>query len=221
MSPFDHIWWLASRSAGLVAFALAAFSVILGLTMSTSLDRRKYAARKVLHEQAALACMVAIGLHGALLLGDRWLRPGVVGVLVPFAMPYRSPWTGFGILAAYLAALLGLSFYARARIGPRRWRSLHRLTPVVYVLAVVHMLGAGADRATLGLRLAVVGTAVPIAALLAIRLFAVPARRTPTRPRRLPGPHDVTSTAWSTATDRSHGATKGHSKPMPQASRSY
>jgi sulfoxide reductase heme-binding subunit YedZ len=207
MSPADHMWWLASRSAGLVAFGLAAFSVIVGLTMSTSLERRKYAARKVLHEQAALACMVAIALHGVLLLGDRWLHPGVVGVLVPFAMPYRSPWTGFGILAAYLAALLGLSFYARGRIGPRRWRSLHRLIPLVYVLAVVHMLGAGADRATLGLRLAVVGTAVPIAALLAIRLLAVPARRRPVRsrpevPTRLPRPHDVTSTQWSTATDR-------------------
>ena len=79
-----------------------------------------------------------------------------------------------------------------------RLSARHRLTPVVYVLAVVHMLGAGADRATLGLRLAVVGTAVPIAALLAIRLFAVPARRAPVRPRR---PHDVTSTQWSTAMD--------------------
>jgi sulfoxide reductase heme-binding subunit YedZ len=167
---FHHLWWLASRSAGLVAFGLAAFSVILGLTMSTGMSVRKRAARRDLHEQVALASLAALALHGLFLFGDRWLRPGIVGLLVPFTMPYRTPFTGLGILAGYVAVILGLTYYLRGRIGPRRWRSLHRLTPLVYVLAAVHALGAGADRGTLGLRLAVIGTAVPIVALLVVRI---------------------------------------------------
>jgi sulfoxide reductase heme-binding subunit YedZ len=181
--PFHHLWWLASRSAGMVALGLVAFSVILGLSMSTSTRRDGYAWRKDLHEQAALVALGAVGLHGALLLGDRWLRPGLVGILVPFATPYRSLWTGLGILAGYVALLLGLSYYARRQIGARRWRSLHRLTPVVYVLAVVHALGAGADAGTPAMRLFVLATAVPIAGLLAVRIAG---SRTKPRSSRAP-----------------------------------
>jgi methionine sulfoxide reductase heme-binding subunit len=169
--PFDYVWWLGARSAGLVAFCLAAASVIVGLSMSASMQRRRYAASKDLHEQLALGSIVAVAVHGAMLFADRWLRPGLLGVLVPFAAPYRPLWTGLGVIAAYLAALLGLTYYARGLIGARRWRKLHRFTPVIYVLAAAHMLGAGSDRGTVGLRLLVLGTAVPIGALLGVRLL--------------------------------------------------
>ncbi len=187
--PLHYMWWLGARSAGLVAFGLAAASVIVGLSMSTSSQRRRYSARKGLHEQLAVGAMVAIVVHGTLLLADRWLRPGLVGVLVPFAAPYRPLWTGLGVIAAYLVALLGLSYYARGLIGVRRWRKLHRFTPVIYVLAAAHMLGAGSDRGTLGLRLAVLATAVPIGALLGVRI--TDASRAPRRaPARIARPAD-------------------------------
>jgi sulfoxide reductase heme-binding subunit YedZ len=173
--PFQYVWWLGARSAGLVAFALAAGSVIVGLSMSTSKStpkgRRRYAASKDLHEQLALGAIVALAIHGAMLFADRWLRPGLLGVLVPFAAPYRPFWTGLGVIAAYFAAVLGLTYYARGLIGTRRWRKLHRLTPVIYVLAAAHMLGAGSDRGTIGVRLLVLGTATPIGALLGVRLL--------------------------------------------------
>lgn len=50
-----------------------------------------------------------------------------------------------GIIAGYLAAIFGLSFYVRRRIGPRLWRRVHRLVIIVYVLALAHVLGAGTD----------------------------------------------------------------------------
>ena len=64
---------------------------------------------------------------------------------VPFAMGFRPLFTGLGVVGGYLAALLGLSFYARKRIGARLWRKAHRATVVVYVLGLVHALGAGTD----------------------------------------------------------------------------
>ena len=60
-------------------------------------------------------------------------------------MDHEPLFTGLGIIAGYLAALLGLSFYVRRRIGAKRWRTLHRCTVLVYVLGVVHTLGAGTD----------------------------------------------------------------------------
>lgn len=104
------------------------------------------------------------------LLGDRWLHPGLAGVTVPFALGYRRAFTGLGVVAAYLAAALGLSFHIRRRIGPRRWRQAHRATVVVYVLAVVHALGAGTDGGAPWLTGFAAGSAALVAALLGVRV---------------------------------------------------
>ncbi len=90
-------------------------------------------------------------------------------------MSYRTVFTALGIAGGYLAAALGLSFYARRRIGARLWRKLHRLTVVVYVLALVHTIGAGTDAGTPWLRTFMVATAVPVGLLFLARL--VPRRR--------------------------------------------
>ena len=63
-------------------------------------------------------------------------------------MDHEPVFTGLGIIGGYLAAILGLTFYVRRRIGTRRWRNLHRLTPLVYVLGVTHTLGSGSDAGT-------------------------------------------------------------------------
>ena len=144
----EYAWWLASRASGLVALALITLSVILGLAMAGRVSRHRPGPARVLpavHEHAALAGLIAIAVHGLTLLGDRWLAPGPVGIAVPFAMDYRPLWTGLGITSGYIAAALGLSFYARKRIGTKRWRRLHKLTILVYVLSVAHTLGAGTD----------------------------------------------------------------------------
>jgi sulfoxide reductase heme-binding subunit YedZ len=145
--PMEYGWWLASRASGIVALALITASVTLGLWMAARVVRRPGLppVLAAIHEHTALAGLIAIAVHGLTLLGDRWLHPGPVGIVVPFAMDYRPVWTGLGIIAGYLAAALGLSYYARRRIGTRRWRSLHRLTILVYVLGVAHTLGAGTD----------------------------------------------------------------------------
>ena len=180
MSPdvVSHGWWLASRSAGIVAMLAVTASVVLGLLMAN----RLVPARRVrgLHEQTALVGLVAIGVHALTLLGDPWLHPGPAGIAVPFSMAYRPLWTGLGIVAGWLAAALGLSFYARRRIGPARWRKLHRLTAVVYVMALVHALGAGTDAATAWLRGGLLASAIPVVALLGLRLAGPPRRRATT-----------------------------------------
>jgi sulfoxide reductase heme-binding subunit YedZ len=169
--PAKYVWWLASRSAGIVALILVSASVLIGLTMASKLIRRRGAARALLrvHEQTALAGLGALAVHGLTLLGDDWLRPGLSGVAVPFAMSYRPFYTGLGIVAAYLAALLGLSFYARKRIGARLWRKAHRATVLVWALGVIHALGAGTDAGSVWLRAIVLAPLPPIAALFAYR----------------------------------------------------
>src|SRR4051812_9827909 len=164
--PLHYGWWLASRASGIVGLVLVACAVGLGLaTASGAVPRTALRRTRRLHEHLALVGLAAIATHALTLLGDRWLHPGAVGVAVPFAMSYRPVPTGLGVIAAYAAAVLGLSFYVRRRLGPPRWRKLHRLTIVVFALAVVHAAAAGTDTPTPWLRGLLVTSAVPVAAL--------------------------------------------------------
>jgi sulfoxide reductase heme-binding subunit YedZ len=170
-----HEWWLASRAAGLVAMVLVSVSVGLGLANAARLlPPRGRRALVAVHEQTALAALVSIAAHGLLLLPDRWLHPGAAGIAVPFAIAYRPAATALGIVAGYAAALLGLSFYARRRIGPRLWRRLHVATLGVYGLGLAHTLTAGTDSGTPWLRALLAITAAPVLVLLALRLARRP-----------------------------------------------
>lgn len=175
----DHLWWLVSRASGIVAILLVTVSVGIGLVMAGKVMRRPGLARKLVavHEQTALAGLIAISVHGLALLGDPFLHPGVKGIAVPFAIGYRSVFTGLGIVAGYLAALLGLSFYVRRTIGPGLWRKLHRATVLVYLLGVIHTLGAGTDAGSAWLQIGLLATGIPVVGLFAVRVLRRPARR--------------------------------------------
>jgi sulfoxide reductase heme-binding subunit YedZ len=179
-APLEYGWWLASRASGLVALVCVTVSVIVGLSMAGRAFRRPGVNRVLLavHEQASLAGLVAIAVHGITLLGDAWLKPGIVGIAVPFAGEYRPLWTGLGILGGWLAAALGLSFYARRRIGVKVWRKLHRAAIVAYVLSVAHTVGAGTDAGAGWMRAGVLATSLTVLFLLLVRVL----------PRRLDAP---------------------------------
>ena len=182
IDPTRYIWWLTSRSAGVVALGLVSLSVLLGLTMATKIMSRPGLGKKLasLHEHAALLALATMAIHGATLLGDKWLHAGVRGLVVPFTMGYRPLWTGLGMVGAYLAALLGLSFYVRRRIGTKLWRRLHRATVLVWMLGVAHTIGAGSDTGSVWLRMFMIITGAPIVFLTLVRYF----ERRPARPAR-------------------------------------
>ncbi len=162
--PMEFGWWLASRASGIVALVLIAASVTIGLGMAAKAFQKPGLPRVLIavHEHAALAALVAIAVHGLTLLGDAWLNPGPLGIAVPFVIDHEPVFTGLGIIGGYLAAILGLTFYIRRRVGTRRWRNLHRLTPLVYVLGVVHALGSGTDAGTPWMAAILIATGTPI-----------------------------------------------------------
>jgi sulfoxide reductase heme-binding subunit YedZ len=143
----QQVFWLASRATGIIAMIFLAVSVALGLAMAGRLSRRPLlpATLRHFHESLTLVTLALIVAHGGLLLFDSWLRPGLVGITLPLSLHYRPVFTGIGIIAGWLAALLGLSFYFRKRIGVKTWRFMHRFTIIVYLLALGHVLGSGTD----------------------------------------------------------------------------
>jgi methionine sulfoxide reductase heme-binding subunit len=177
--PTHQLFWFASRAVGIVALIALAISVALGLAMSGRLTRRPGLPPKVrhFHESLTLVTLGLVGLHGGLLLFDSWLRPGLAGITLPFALGYRPLFTGMGIIGGWLAAILGLGFYVRKRIGVKTWRFMHRFTVVVYLLAIGHVLGAGTDAGSMWMIVLLTVLTAPI-------VFAFTYRALPGEPPR-------------------------------------
>jgi sulfoxide reductase heme-binding subunit YedZ len=173
--PAAHLLWLGSRALGVTAMVLLSLTTGIGLALAGRPRRRGLAGwLRHHHEAFALAALAAIAGHGLLLLGDDFLKPGLIGITVPFAVHGQPVWTGLGIVGAWLTALAGLSSYARRRIGPSAWRKIHRLTLLGWALAVAHTFGSGSDARALWLLVIVVSTALPVVALAWTRLEAGP-----------------------------------------------
>jgi sulfoxide reductase heme-binding subunit YedZ len=170
--PTPHLFWITSRAAGTAALATASLAVCLGLLMSTRW--LKGPDLRVAHEILSLSTIVAIAVHGLVLIGDRFLHPSLADMTIPFVSGYRTAWTSLGIIAGWALVFLGLSYYARKHIGVRRWRALHRFTALAWLLGVAHSLGEGTDAGQAWF-LAMTGiVVVPALVLLAGRLL--PAR---------------------------------------------
>ena len=171
----EHVFWITSRAAGVVALLAASAAVTLGLLMGGRLLRGQTAWLRMTHEALALATIAALVLHALALLGDGYLSPRLADISIPFVSGYQRLWTTTGIVAGWMLIALGLSYYARGRIGPARWRRLHRFTALAWVLAVLHGLFEGSDAGSAWFLLTVAAAALPAGALLTARLAADPA----------------------------------------------
>ncbi len=164
-----HVYWLASRAAGTAALLLSSASVCVGLASSMRLLKRRIADLRVTHEALALATIAALLVHGLTLLGDGFLKPSIAELAVPFLSGYETLWTSAGIVAFWMLLALGLSYYARARIGIQRWRTLHRFTALAWVLGLAHSLGEGTDAGQTWFLAMIAIVVLPALALLTAR----------------------------------------------------
>src|SRR5829696_5193720 len=173
----EHIFWITSRAAGIVALLASTAGVTLGLLMSGRLVRGRTAQLRVSHEALSLATIAALVIHAGALLGDSYLSPSLADVTIPFVSGYQRVWTTTGIVAGWMLIVLGLSYYARGKIGVARWRTLHRFTALAWLLGVLHGLFEGTDAGTASFLLSAAAAVPPAAVLLTARLAAQRRRR--------------------------------------------
>jgi methionine sulfoxide reductase heme-binding subunit len=174
-------FWYASRAAGVAAMVLATLSVAYGLMAAGRLLPQRFAASRVVHEALSIATLVAIAVHALVLLGDGFIGFSLADLLVPFVSDYARGWQALGIVAGWALVVLGLTYYARARIGVARWRTLHRFTGLAWVASLAHSLGEGTDAGRWWFVALLAAPLLSAAAALALRvrprLAAAPARR--------------------------------------------
>jgi methionine sulfoxide reductase heme-binding subunit len=164
-----HLFWITSRAAGIVALLLSSVSVCVGLLIGGRLVKRHRPELRVTHEALSLATLVALAVHGLTLLGDGYLHPSLTDVAIPLIGGYKTIWTSIGIVAFWAMLALGLSYYARAKIGVQRWRKLHRFAALAWVLGLAHSLGEGTDAGQTWFLAMTAAVAVPALLLLVTR----------------------------------------------------
>jgi methionine sulfoxide reductase heme-binding subunit len=183
-----HLYWIASRAAGSAALVLSSASVCVGLSSGLRLLKGKSGELRVIHEALSLATIVALLVHVLTLLGDGFLHPGPGELTVPFVSGYETLWTSVGIVAFWAMLALGLSYYARARIGVQRWRALHRFTALAWLLGLAHSLGEGTDAGQVWFLAMSAIVVLPALTLLIVRALRPSARASARAPvRRVAG----------------------------------
>jgi sulfoxide reductase heme-binding subunit YedZ len=168
--PAEHLFWITSRAAGILALLLSTGAVSVGLLMGGRMVRRRGVDLRATHEALALAALAAIAIHAGALLFDSFMSPSILDITIPFVSSFNRLFTTLGILCGWATALLGLSYYWRARIGVARWRRLHRYTALVWLLSIVHALGEGTDAGQAWFLLGAGALFIPALGLLAVRM---------------------------------------------------
>jgi methionine sulfoxide reductase heme-binding subunit len=169
-----HLFWILSRAAGTTALVLSSITVTIGLLMAGRMASGEATERRAYHEILSLSVMVAIAVHGLVLVGDGVLHPGILDVTLPFAWGYMRLATTLGIAAGWALIVLGLSFYFRDRIGRARWKQIHRFTLLAWLAGLVHTIVEGTDAGTVWYIALLVVTTAPVLVLLAIRVARAP-----------------------------------------------
>ncbi len=164
-----YLFWITSRAAGIAALLLSSLSVCVGLLMGGRLLRRRRPELRITHEALSLATLAALVVHGLSLLGDSYVHSSLADIAIPFLGGYKTFWTSLGIIAFWALLVLGLSYYARGRIGVQRWRMLHRFAALAWILGLAHSLGEGTDAGQAWFLASVAIVAVPALALLLAR----------------------------------------------------
>lgn len=77
------------------------------------------------HRALSLLCIIAIGAHTLFLGLDQYANFTLSELFIPFVTWYAPVWTGLGIIAAYIALAVYVSFYLRSYIGYEAGRSFH------------------------------------------------------------------------------------------------
>ena len=175
MSP--KFWWYTTRSSGIVAWSLAATSVIFGLLLSTRSARGL--AKPVwvldLHRYLGALTLAAVGVHLGALVADTFVPFGWADLFVPGASAWRTTPVALGVIAFWLFLAVEVSSLARKKLSNRVWARIHLLSFVAYVLATLHYLQAGTER-TNPLLLFVVEIASAVILGLTILRILVPRR---------------------------------------------
>lgn len=169
----EQLWWHVARSSGIVAWALLAATVWIGLALSTrALGKRPAPAWLLdLHRGLGGYAVVLTGVHLVGLVLDSYVDFGLADLLVPGASEWRPGAVAWGVVALYLLVAIEITSLLRRQLSNTAWRRLHATSFPLVIVATIHLLTAGTDARNPVLLGAVLATTMAAAVLTLLRIW--------------------------------------------------
>jgi predicted ferric reductase len=148
----DNFFWYLTRSSALVGYFLLWISIFLGLAVKTpalnKIVKPIYSVK--IHCWISLQSLVFALIHGASLLGDKFVNFSLANILIPFypssyTQPVDSNILALGIIGLYIMIILVATSYGRKFISQSVWRGIHFLNIGLFVIVFIHALYLGTD----------------------------------------------------------------------------
>lgn len=143
--------WYVTRSAGIVAYMLMFFVIVLGEGMATGFAYRFITPVKAwtTHKYLGIALGVTILVHMTSLLFDNFTHFSISDILIPFSASYSPLYLTLGIIGFHLLLIVIVSSLLVRVKFPTFWRKLHYLVYPMFVVGFFHGVLLGTDTKTL------------------------------------------------------------------------
>jgi sulfoxide reductase heme-binding subunit YedZ len=142
----ENLEWYAIRATGTIAYLLLYLAVLTGL-FSMIQKKRKKKLNGIIHFHEVLSdwSLVMTAGHLGILLIDSYFPFKLSAILIPFASGYETISMAMGTFAFYFLIITIITSKFRKKIGYQRWKKLHALNPILYILVTMHGLMSGTD----------------------------------------------------------------------------
>jgi methionine sulfoxide reductase heme-binding subunit len=167
-----ELLWFANRATGVVLIGLLTLSTAMGVFSTARAGSRRWPrfATQALHRNVALLTMAMLVVHIASAVADTFVNIRWWDALVPFLGLYSRLWLGVGTVASDMMIAVVATSLVRHRLDHRRWRIVHLLSYLAWVIGVLHGIGIGTDsRTTWGMSTTALSVGV-VAAFAVLRL---------------------------------------------------
>lgn len=170
---------LVAATVGFVSFGLIWISVLWGIVLRNgwALTRMRHGTLYGIHQTLTLVGLTLGVVHALVQLAAPGGTVRLIDEVVPFTNPSDPVGIGFGVIALELMLAIALSVLIQRALGYHRWRRMHTLAYVAYVLLVGHLLISGSDTGSFPVRLGIVLTLVVVALAASATKIAQASRR--------------------------------------------
>lgn len=171
----NDVWWYLSRASGVVATVLIVAALVCGLYFAARATgpRRRPNWWLDLHNYLGGLAALFTAVHVVAVYQDELSGIGLTQVAVPFTTEGSRWGITFGVVAAYVFALVVFTSWPRRRGSRRTWLLIHLLSIPAAVLAATHAWVVGSSRGERWFQILLVAFVGVVVYPGVLRLFSV------------------------------------------------
>jgi sulfoxide reductase heme-binding subunit YedZ len=142
--------WYVMRGTGFVSLLLLTLTMAAGIANVRRWSTTNWTRSAVtfLHRNVSLLAVVFLALHIATAVTDKYIKVGLLAIVVPFTSQWKPLWVGVGTMALDIMLALVATSLLRNQLGHRLWRGVHWFAYLCWPLAALHGFKSGTDSTT-------------------------------------------------------------------------